>query len=330
MANKRGSNNRCLRTLLIKEILYDRTDEEHFLTCGEIMDILDKDYGFSIDRHKVYEDIELLVDNGYDIECVRGVQNKYHVVSREFDNTELRILIDLVESSKSLSYNRSLNLAKKIARLGGTYAADYMIKPINFESRQKTDNNHVYYIIDTVNNAISKRLQIAFKYYKYLEANNKIVKSDSDEYTVSPYRLIMSGDFYYLIGFSEKHKKIVTFRVDRICDVPKVLKRHIVPEPEGFVVDDYINDSFRSFKAEKKQLELSFHAQALDNIIDRFGDEVTDITVRGEVCSCKINVSLSPAFYAWIFGFEGKVKIKGPEDILTEYIKMVSKEMARL
>ena len=34
--------------------------------------------------------------------------------------------------------------------------------------------------------------------------------------------------------------------------------------------------------------------------------------------------------FAWIFGFEGKVRIKGPKDINERYVRMVSKEMARL
>lgn len=36
-----------------------------------------------------------------------------------------------------------------------------------------------------------------------------------------------------------------------------------------------------------------------------------------------VNVAVSHVFYSWMFGFGGKVKIKGPENIKEEYAEML-------
>ena len=35
-----------------------------------------------------------------------------------------------------------------------------------------------------------------------------------------------------------------------------------------------------------------------------------------------VNIAVSHVFYSWVFGFGGKVKIKGPENVKEEYSEM--------
>lgn len=37
------------------------------------------------------------------------------------------------------------------------------------------------------------------------------------------------------------------------------------------------------------------------------------------------NVAVSHVFYSWVFGFCGKVKIKGPETVKEKYDEMIKK-----
>lgn len=319
-----------LRTLLIKEIIYSRTDNAHSISAAEIIRIMDEEYGLLIARQTVYSDIEKLIDAGYDIVCERGTQNRYYVASRDFDLAEIKMMLDLIEASKSLSYTRSMSMANKIANLAGPCAAEYLLKTVNIDARNKTENNQVCYIVETVYEAIAKKRKIMFTYYEYLADKTRVNKHNGEDYIVSPYRLAMSGDFYYLIGYSEKHKKIATFRVDRISGIPKVIEVDTVPVPMDFAVSDYINDSFRSFSGEKTQVELIFTSNLMDNLVDRFGESINITSIKGDVCTCTIDTVLSNAFYAWVFGFEGKVRIMGPTTVKDYYLRLVSKEMARL
>ena len=44
----------------------------------------------------------------------------------------------------------------------------------------------------------------------------------------------------------------------------------------------------------------------------------------------EVNVAVNHVFLSWVFGFSGKVKIKGPENVLEEYKDMVQKVFASL
>ncbi len=330
MANTKSNkmiNN--LRPMYVKEILFDHTDENHFITVNEILELLESVYGITSTRKTLYEDIDLLLSVGLDIECIKGRMNKYHLLSRDFDIAEIRLLIDSVESLRSLPLCKSRELVKKLSRLGGP-SADFLIQTGNAELYPRAENNQIYYIIDSICNAIAARKQIAFKYYEYLTSSNKVLKNNGKEYHVSPYRLVCSNEYYYLLAYSEKHEKITAFRVDRICGIPTQLNDDSVPEPDTLYVDKYIKDSVHMKSGDTEELTLDFDSSVIDAMIDRFGQDMGITFISKSECRAKVSAPINNVFFAWIFGFEGKVRIKGPHDISDRYIRMVSREMARL
>ncbi len=330
MANTKSNkmiNN--LRPMYVKEILFDHTDENHFITVNEILELLESVYGITSTRKTLYEDIDLLLSVGLDIECIKGRMNKYHVLSRDFDVAEIRLLIDSVESLRSLPLCKSRELVKKLSRLGGP-SADFLIQTGNAELYPRAENNQIYYIIDSICNAIAARKQIAFKYYEYLTSSNKVLKNNGKDYHVSPYRLVCSNEYYYLLAYSEKHEKITAFRVDRICGIPTQLNDDSVPEPDTLYVDKYIKDSVHMKSGDTEELTLDFDSSVIDAMIDRFGQDMGITFISKSECRAKVSAPINNVFFAWIFGFEGKVRIKGPHDISDRYIRMVSREMARL
>ena len=326
---KNTKMNSVLRPMYVKEILLDRTDEYHFITVNEIMEILESDYGCTTRRKTVYSDIDMLVETGMDIECVKGQMNKYHVLSHEFDIAELRMLIDAIASLKSIPLSKSEALISKISKLAGPSAAS-LVQCNNSDLQPRTSNSKVFYIIDKINKAVVTRKQITFKYYDYLTSSNKALKNKGHAYQVSPYRLACCNDFYYLIGFSEKHKKVTAFRVDRIYGIPTVTEMDNLPEPEGFYADDYIKESIHMKRDEIKEIILEFDVSVIDAITDRFGEDLNVSFVNKSDCRATVTTPINNIFFAWIFGFEGKVQIKEPSNIRDRYIRMVSKEMARL
>lgn len=323
-------NNNSLRLMLIKDILHDKTDENHFITIGEILNILNS-YGISAVRQTIYDDIDLLIEAGYDIDCVPGRNNTnmYHLVSREFEMAELRLLIDAVESIRSLPIAKCNSLKEKICKLGGP-SADFLLQCTSKNDLTRTENPQIYYIIDTVNEAISTKRQITFKYCEHLSASKKPLKREGIEYKVSPYRLVCYINYYYLIAFSEKHMKTMAFRMDCICEIPEILKVFCVPESEGFRVNKTINDISETNQGKQSKLLLEFDNSVADVMANRFGDDMKIVTIGDPYCRAKVLVDVDNAFFAWIFKSDGKISIVGPRDIRDRYILMVSKAMARL
>ena len=82
-------------------------------------------------------------------------------------------------------------------------------------NRIKPDNEQIYYIIDAINDAINAGKQISFQYYDYTGLKKKVLKNKGEVYKLSPYKLLWCGDYYCVLGYSEKKNKVINFRVDR-------------------------------------------------------------------------------------------------------------------
>ena len=78
-------NNAKLRPLYLAKILYERTDEDHYLTTMQLAQILEEEYGIPAHRQTIKTDIELLQQFGMDIQEVKSTQNRYNLISRQFE-----------------------------------------------------------------------------------------------------------------------------------------------------------------------------------------------------------------------------------------------------
>lgn len=87
-----------------------------------------------------------------------------------------------------------------------------------------------YLTMNTINDAINEGRQISFQYYDYTGLKKKVLKNKGEVYKLSPYHLLWNGDYYYVIGYSEKKSKFVTFRVDRIAATPEILEKESIPQ----------------------------------------------------------------------------------------------------
>lgn len=100
-------NDAKLRPLYLAKILYEQTDEDHYLTTAQLIQILEERYGIKSHRQTIKAEIELLRQFGLEIEEVKSTQNRYNLFGRKFDAPELRLLIDAVESSKFITAGKS-------------------------------------------------------------------------------------------------------------------------------------------------------------------------------------------------------------------------------
>ena len=186
----------------------------------------------------------------------------------------------------------------------------------------KGDNKQLLLIIDTINTAINQKKKIAFKYFTYNVLKEKKEKYNGYVYKFSPFKLVWNGDYYYVIGFSDKHNDVGSFRVDRISKTPEILDEQAIM-PKSFDINSYLNTMFRMYSGECKEVELVCNNEVIDSIIDRFGEEVLIYANDMESFRIIIKTTISHVFYSWVFGFGGKVKIKAPSKVKDDYAQMV-------
>lgn len=309
------------RLLLILQLLYKKSDEDHPISSVEIVDYLGAE-GITIDRKTLASDIKLLSDMDYDVVTIKSSPNKYFWGSREFEIPELKMLIDAVSSSRFITKKKSEELIAKIAALAGDSQYDQMKRHIVATGRAKSDNKKIYYIVDTITDAINQKKKIQFKYTEYNGDKEKVFRHDGEVYTLSPYVLYWNEDYYYVVGYYDKREIIAAFRVDRLHD-PKVIDEKAVTKPKDFNVDDYASKIFKMYDGEEVMVELECENSLMKYIIDHYGLDVETWRNTEDTFIAKVPATLSPTFYSWVFQFAGEMKILGPGTAVDEFQNMI-------
>lgn len=154
------------RLLLLLQLLLTQTDETHYVSVADILRFWEA-HDIHANRKNVYRDIQLLIDFGVDIICIRSMQNRYFVGSRLFELPELKLLADAVASSHLVTEKKSAALLQKLSRLISVHNAEYLSRPVYMDGTAKPDNETIYYAIDAIQTAIHEQQAISFQYYEY-------------------------------------------------------------------------------------------------------------------------------------------------------------------
>ena len=317
-----------LRLLRLLELLQTESDELNPISIAQITAMMKERWGIEAYRTTIQKDVEALHAAGYEIETIRSTQNRYYLTSRTFELPELKLLLDAVESSKFITQKKSRILASKLLSLTSRHTAVGLKRNISIADRIKPHNEHIYYYIDVINEAINMRRKISFRYFAYTSSKKKALKNDGIPYVLSPYTLTWNGDCYYVVGWSDKHGKVATFRVDRIFETPEILAEKAVVKPKEYSIADFAEKAFQLFDADRTKVTLLCDAAAMNSVIDHFGDQAKTTPIDDSTFRLVAEVSLSPTFFAWVFQFGGKVKILKPIEAIEKYRALLQAGMS--
>ena len=315
--NKKG------RLLELKQYLYYYTDENHPVTTQELIDAMGQ-MGYSANRKTIKDDIDTLTE--YEVDIITNVSrgNSFFVGERRFELPELKLLVDAVSSSRFISAGKSKNLIEKLTSLASVHQRAQITPRIYTAERVKTDNSQLYYVVDKLIEAVQEKKKVRFQYQEYDAEKKKVLRNDGEIYINSPYGCLWNDDNYYLIGFSDKWQKVVTFRIDRIIDL-ELLDEVAIPEPEEFTIADYVKTTIEMYDGIEQEVELVCDNDLMKLVIDKFGVEIKTERISETQFKAIVTVSTSKTFYAWAFRFAGQMKIAGPENVKQEYMDMARK-----
>lgn len=305
------------RILIIFDILWHETDQEHPITIREILERLNS-AGIQVGRKTVADDIASLQSAGYDIICNKRQQNQYFMASRDFELPELMLMVDAIQAAGFVPVGKQRTLIEKIGRLSSNYQAKELVGHIKKSDEVHPTNHALYYVMDELRNAITSCSKIRFQYFDYTKTKKQILKHKGYKYTVYPYDLMWNGDRYYLIGFSEKHNKVATFRVDRITSL-SITDDMVTPPFFGYDVQEYRNQMIQMYRAEMVTVTLLCDQDLMGVVIDRFGVHCETSLVGSKQFAVIVQAPMSPTFFAWLFTFRGKIKIQSPDTAIEAY-----------
>lgn len=304
------------RMLSVLSILERKTDEDHRLTIGQLMERL----GLSTrnDRRNLQNDIAVLRDAGYPIEYKQHRAPEYYLGRRSLSTKEIKVLIDLVQGSRSIPQDMSAGIVESLLSLASEFEAKEVATKIRTRNRVKLFNDELLDNIWVLKRAIDRRRKVEFRYFHHGFRQERIYRSDDtgNELIVeSPLLLTCNDGLHYVITYSDERGKELTRRVDRMTDVTELdAKRTWKPELQDFDIDE--RTLFNMFSGEERYVTLRAKEEAMDALMDRFGDsmEVRNITESKEdgeavrYADITVKVALSQQFRGWLKGLEGLIE----------------------
>ncbi|MDR1117025.1 MAG: WYL domain-containing protein [Oscillospiraceae bacterium] len=319
------STKQKLKLLYILKLLLENTDEEHRLSVADMIGMLEKE-GVSAERKSIYDDISLLREYGIDIGKTGGKKHAYYIESREFELAELKLLVDIIQSSKFITVKKSTELIGKIGKLTSRHEAAALSRQVYVSSRIKSMNESIYYNVDKIHTAISRAEKIRFKYYDNdidFNSKKKIVRKyrkDGGEYLISPWALIWGDDNYYMVGFDSEADMAKHYRVDKMSGIELAgLKRDGGEKFEKFNPAVYSRSLFGMYGGKKEIVRMRVKSGFSGIIADRFGEEAFYFPEGGEYFIVSAEVVVSPQFLSWVFGLGDAIEIMSPESVRRAY-----------
>jgi predicted DNA-binding transcriptional regulator YafY len=309
-----GTANKKMLNMLILEILRTYTDENHAVSQQEILKLLEKDYGMECDRRSVKNNIVYLKELGYDISMEKG----YRLLTREFDDAELRILIDSVLFSKAISTRQAQGLIDKLRGLASKYFKAKVSHVSNLPFLMRTDNKQMMYSLDTINDAIAEKKKISF-YHNEVGTDFKLHHSKEWVRIANPYQIVANNGRFYLICNYDRYDNVTHIRIDKMTDV-KMLDEPVKPMkkvPElagGLNLPKHMAEHVYMFNGASVSVKLKATRKTMGELVDWFGKDFKILGQDDEYLTIRLNCNEKAMRY-WALQYGPYVEVLEPESL---------------
>lgn len=305
-----------LKLLHIAKMLNDETDAQRGLTMPEIIARL-ASLGIEAERKSVYRDLDALREIGMDIRKYHRAPVQYGLADRAFSIEELSLMVDAVQSSRFLTSAKARSLVRKVKGLASVGEREVLDKEMHVEGRVRTQQESALPNVSVIQQAMREKRKVVFRYCEY-DANCKLVaRRGGEPYSVTPVRLVYSEGNYYLMGFSDDHEAMRTYRVDR-------MQRVLVSNDEAarnatiatFDAEQFANRSFSMFTGRVVVARLRVDLGIMNAVVDRFGTDVKCAASDDGSVVLTVRVMDSATFYGWVAQFGAAMRIEGPQSLV--------------
>ncbi len=322
-----SENPKKMLNIYILEILKKYSDIDHRLKQQDIIDYVQREYGLECERKAVKRNILSLIEFGYDIEYKNG----WYMASREFEDSELHLLIDSILFSKSIPTRQAQDLIDKLIKLSSRSFIKKVKHISNLPELQCCDNKQLFYTIDILDEAIGARRKVSFTYNDYY-TDKKLHPRRERAYIVNPYQIAATNGRYYLIANYDSHDDISHYRIDHITDI-KILEDKVKPQKNvkglknGLDLPKHMAENIYMFNGESIKVKMQADKTIINDIIDWFGSKVTFSNETENTCTVSLKINENAIFF-WAMQYGEHVKILEPET-LQERIKQSADNMAK-
>lgn len=333
------------RVLYLCKILSEETDPEHGLSLPEIQDRL-ADHGISCERKALYRDFEALDEMGIEVGKMHTRPVRYYMESRPFEPAQMTLLVDAVQSSRSITKNNSSALIRKLKKLVSKNQAKAIDARVHVSDRVKMQNESVFQAVDLIQRAMAEKRDLSFNYMRYDVRKNlqDVDAHDGKPRVKTPLLLVYNNEKYYMLAYDEESRDhIRSYRVDRMHNIlllGKSEKSHKLPP--DFDIAAYEKQAIDMFSGKPQIIKLQVAEELVGNLIDIFGTDDVECSEAKDVREAKgyrpdgtprrwanmrVKAAPSSVFFGRIAQFGGDVRIKHPQKVVDAYEEHLKKTL---
>ncbi len=317
-----GRQDKKALNMMILEVLEQYTDRDHRLTQQKIVDLLEKNYGVPCTRQTIKNNLMLLGEMGYEISMEGGIFLK----SRLFDNAELRMLIDSVLFSRTLSGEEAERLIKKLKALGNKYFHAKVKHVCHLPKLIHSDNKQVLLNLDVLSDAIEQGRKVRFTYNSYGK-DFKLHPRRKEPYIVNPYQMVENQGRYYLLCSYDTSNRLSHYRLDYMTKL-EMLDEKVKPMDQmedfvqGYSLPKHMAEHIYMFSGPSVQVKMRVSEHMIGALIDWFGkkfrivQEEADKLIVSVVCN-------EMAMKYWALQYGQYAEILEPESLRDEIREVV-------
>jgi hypothetical protein len=241
--------------ILVLEILKNHTDADHGLKVTQVLELLEEDYGVTMERKavsRILNDLYALTEipeeyswknpMPYSIKYTprprssSEIRENWHLC-KKFDDVEVQVLMDLVPTVKGYP---AVGLLDKLQQLGSV--SMQKSKKASLQAGNGVPlGGSMRYSMDVIMRAIREEKKLAFNY-----------KDCADRFEVSPFKMTLRDGVYYLVCFDEVKTEMAVFEVEYISKT-EVLNEtakdyHMVKDASSwqYNLDQYLDSYLRN------------------------------------------------------------------------------------
>ena len=124
------------------------------------------------------------------------------------------------------------------------------------------------------------------------------------------------------MGWSEKHRNLAQFRVDRMTAIQESDAPYIA-DP-SFDPASYLREVFGMYHDAPRRVTLLCENRTMRSVIDHFGEDVATEVVDAKHFRATVDVAPTPPFFSWVFTFGGAIRIEEPAEVLEKMRDMAA------
>ncbi len=308
--------------LCILNILEEYSDEEHILGMKELQSKLKTIYDIKPDRRTIYSSVAALQDFGFDISTYDENGIGYYLREREFEPSEIRLLIDAVYSFEYISKKQTEDLIEKLKnKLSVNQRKSFNYSNI-ISADKKSPNQQVFLNTVILDEAINKRLQVKFTYLDF-DYDKKLVPRRAEKYTVSPYRMICENKHYYLICISKGHTNPGFYRIDMMQDIEITGDSLEYSKQEANL--NSVSKVIYAYAGAPQTIKLRGDKVALKYVIESFGKDCIIMKKSDSEFEATFKAPVEGMFY-WALQYMQHVEVLEPKDLRKRIISTIKSE----